>query len=104
MRPRSASEWRSFWRHGGERVLAAVLGSIWPPLGTASGEERDATAERVALLLGSAAPLRALAAELGRIRGELGAEADPACDAAAAEAVHRWFETQRPVGGVLCDS
>ena len=51
MRPRSASEWRSFWRHGGEDALAAVLGSIWPPLGTASGEERDATAERFPLLL-----------------------------------------------------
>jgi hypothetical protein len=104
VRPRSANEWRSFWHQGGEEELAALLGSIWPPLATAGGEARTAAAERIALLLGSAAPVRALAAELGRIRSGLGAGADPITDAGAAEAVHSWFEAQRPAGGVSCDA
>ncbi len=104
MRPRSANEWRSFWHDGGEEELADLLASVWPPLATAGDEAGNAAVERVALLLGSAAPARALAAEFGRIRSNLGAEADPAADAGAAEAVHAWFEAQRPAGGVSCES
>jgi hypothetical protein len=104
VRPRSANEWRSFWHQGGEAELAAVLGSVWPPLAGAGEEAGNAAAERVALLLGSAAPARALAAELGRIRTDLGAGADPVADAVAADAVHAWFEARRPAGGVWCDS
>jgi len=104
MRPRSADEWRSFWHQGGEQELAALLGSVWPPLATVGEEAGHTAAERVALLLGSAAPVRALAAELGRIRTDLGAESDPIADAEAADAVHAWFEAQRPAGGVSCDS
>ena len=104
MRPRSANEWRSFWHHGGEEELADLLGGVWPPLSTAGGEAGKAATERVALLLGSAAPPRALAAELGRIRGDLGVEANPAEDDRTAEVVHGWFESQRPAGGVSCDS
>jgi hypothetical protein len=94
MRPRSASEWRGFWRAGGERQLEALLEEVWEPLDRVSDEVRATHAERVALLLGSAAPARALAAELGRIRDELGSTPDPEADAAAAEAVRAWFEAQ----------
>ena len=81
MRPRSANEWRDFWRDGGERELHAQL------------EEFAPYAVRIATLLGSNAPLRALVAELGRIREhELQAPADQARDAALAERVYAWFE------------
>ena len=81
MRPRSANEWRDFWRHGGERALHAQL------------EEFAPYSVRIATLLGSNAPLRALVAELGRIREhELGAPGDPTRDAELAERVYAWFE------------
>jgi hypothetical protein len=102
VRPRSASEWRSFWHQGGEQQLAGVLRSAWPPIESAGDEAGEAAAERIALLLGSAAPSRAIAGELGRIRGELGLEGDTETDRAAADAVHAWFESQRPAGGVSC--
>jgi hypothetical protein len=104
MRPRSASEWRSFWHQGGERELASMLGSAWPPIASAAAADAETAAERISLLLGSAAPPRALAAELGRIRVDLGVDADPVADAAAAAAVHAWFEEQRPAGEVACGS
>jgi hypothetical protein len=82
MRPRSANEWRDFWRDGGERELHAQL------------EEFAPYSVRIATLLGSNAPLRALVAELGRIREhELRAPADPARDEDLAGRVYRWFET-----------
>ena len=84
--------------------LAGVLRSAWPPMASADDEAAQAAVERIALLLGSAAPPRAIASELGRIRGDLGAEADPESDTSAADAVHAWFETQRPAGGVSCGS
>jgi hypothetical protein len=81
VRPRNANEWRNFWRDGGERELHAQL------------EEFAPWSVRIATLLGSSAPLRALVAELGRIRThELDAPADPERDAAVAERVHAWFE------------
>jgi hypothetical protein len=81
VRPRSANEWRDFWRDGGERELHSQL------------EELAPYSVRIATLLGSNAPLRALVAELARIREhELGAPADPARDAALAERVYAWFE------------
>ena len=80
MRPRSANEWRDFWRDGGERALAAQL------------DELEPYSVRIATLLGSNAPLRALVGELGRIREhELGAPADPARDEELATRVHGWF-------------
>ena len=80
MRPRSANEWRDFWRDGGERELAAQL------------DEFEPYSTRIATLLGSAAPLRAVAAELGRIREhELKQAPDPARDAEVAERIHSWF-------------
>jgi hypothetical protein len=85
VRPRSANEWRSFWHHGGEEQLHDVLRDVWSP------EASAADAERVALLLGSAAPVRALAGELGRIRAESGANPDPDADRQAAEKVDEWF-------------
>src|SRR5262249_46469570 len=103
VRPRSANEWRSFWHHGGEQELADLLGRVWPPA-AARDEARPAATGRVALPLGSSAPLRALAAELGRIRGDLGAVANPAEDGQAAEVVQDWFESQRAAGGVSCGS
>ena len=79
-RPRSANEWRDFWRDGGERELHAQLDEFAPH------------SVRVATLLGSAAPLRAVAAELGRIRAhELRAPADPARDAEIAARILAWF-------------
>jgi hypothetical protein len=80
MRPRSANEWRDFWRDGGERELAAQLDELAP------------YSVRIATLLGSGAPERALAAEFGRIRqSELGAPADPLRDAELARRVRGWF-------------
>lgn len=82
MRPRAANEWRDFWRDGGERALHAQL------------EEFAPYSVRIATLLGSNAPLRALVAELGRIREhELAAPADPERDAELARRVYAWFET-----------
>ena len=80
MRPRSANEWRDFWRDGGERELAAQL------------DEFEPYSVRIATLLGSAAPLRAVAAELGRIRAhELGRAPDPERDEQVAQRIHAWF-------------
>jgi hypothetical protein len=84
VRPRSANEWRDFWREGGERELHAQL------------EEFAPYSVRVATLLGSNAPLRALVAELGRIRAhELAAPPDPERDAELAERVYAWFGASR---------
>ncbi len=80
MRPRAANEWRDFWRDGGERALAAQL------------DELEPYSVRIATLLGSNAPLRALVAELGRIREhELQAPADPTRDTELATRVYDWF-------------
>jgi hypothetical protein len=82
VRPRAANEWRDFWRDGGERALHAQL------------EEFAPYSVRIATLLGSNAPLRALVAELGRIRAhELAAPADPERDAIVAERIYAWFES-----------
>jgi len=82
MRPRSANEWRDFWRDGGEQELHARLAELAP------------YSVRIATLLGSNAPERALVAELGRIREhELGAERDPERDAELASRVYAWFES-----------
>jgi hypothetical protein len=82
MRPRGANEWRDFWRDGGEVELHAQL------------EEFAPYSVRIATLLGSNAPQRALVAELGRIREhELREPSDAARDAALAERVYAWFET-----------
>jgi hypothetical protein len=81
VRPRSANEWRDFWRDGGERELHAQLGEFAP------------CSVRIATLLGSNAPLRALVSELGRIREhELGAPPDPTADAEVAGRIYAWFE------------
>jgi hypothetical protein len=80
MRPRSANEWRDFWRDGGERELAAQL------------DEFEPYSVRIATLLGSGSPERALVAELGRIREhELGGTPDPARDAELAHRISSWF-------------
>jgi hypothetical protein len=81
VRPRSANEWRDFWRDGGERALHAQLDEFAP------------YSVRIATLLGSNAPLRALVAELGRIRAhELKEDPDPARDAEVAGRAYSWFE------------
>jgi hypothetical protein len=78
---RSANEWRDFWRDRGERELAELL------------DEFEAHTTRVATLLGSRAPERALAEELARIREhELGLAADPKRDEHVAARIHAWFE------------
>jgi hypothetical protein len=89
--PRSATEWRDWWAGGGERELRRVLREAWPPLGVADEETCAAMATRLATLLGSRSPRKALAAELGRMRAELGAAADADEDDAAAARVETWF-------------
>jgi hypothetical protein len=85
MRPRSANEWRDFWRDGGEQELHAQL------------EEFAPYSVRIATLLGSHAPERAVVAELGRIREhELAAPPDPERDAELAGRVYSWFESATP--------
>jgi hypothetical protein len=96
MRPRSASDWRRWWADGGERELRAVFREAWPPLAGTGDETCARLATRLATLLGSRAPLKALVAELGRMRTELGAEPARDEDAAAAERVQAWF----PAGSV----
>jgi hypothetical protein len=96
MRPRSANEWRRFWHRGGERQLEAVLRASWKPLADVDDDICATQAERIALLLGSAAPARAIAAELGRIRRVLHVEPDAAADEATAVTVREWFDTVRP--------
>jgi hypothetical protein len=92
VRPRSADEWRAFWRDGGETELRRVLRETWPPAAEADEEQCAWLATRIATLLGSNAPARALASELGRIRvHELAATPDPEADREAAEGVHAWF-------------
>ena len=94
MRPRSANEWRSFWHHGGEDELRVELQRIWPALHGVADEACARSVERVATLLGSNAPARALASELGRIRAdELDAAPDPDVDRDAAEAIVSWFRS-----------
>ena len=81
MRPRGANEWRDFWRDGGERELHARL------------EEFAPHSVRIATLLGSNAPQRALVAELGRIREhELRHSPDRGRDAEVAARIYAWFE------------
>jgi hypothetical protein len=108
VRPRNASEWRAFWHHGGEAELRVVLRDAWPPLRDAPEEARVRPAERVATLLGSNAPARALASELGRIRAdELDAAPDHEADRAAADAIVDWFAAQsvvRPPAASLDDT
>jgi hypothetical protein len=108
VRPRSANEWRDFWRDGGERELHALLekvaGTGSRRLPNAAVREESGTCPRgdisfapysvrIATLLGSNAPLRALVSELGRIREhELGAPPDPGADAELAGRIYAWFE------------
>ncbi|HEY2355260.1 MAG TPA: hypothetical protein VGH79_10230 [Gaiellaceae bacterium] len=81
MRPRSANEWRDFWRDGGERELNAQLDEFAP------------YSVRIATLLGSNAPAHALVAELGRIREhELEAPADRTRDEEIARRIYSWWE------------
>lgn len=95
MRPRSANEWRSFWHHGGEAELREVLRREWPPLHDAPEQACARPAERIATLLGSNAPPRAVASELGRIRSdELDAEPDPETDRATADVIVIWFASR----------
>jgi hypothetical protein len=96
VRPRSASDWRQWWAAGGEQELRAVLREAWPPLAGADDETCAHLSTRLATLLGSRAPVTALAGELGRMRAELGAAGDRAEDEAAAASVHEWF----PAGSV----
>ena len=80
MRPRSANEWRDFWRDGGERELHAQLDEFAP------------YSVRIATLLGSAVPLRAVVAELGRIREhDLQTPPDAVRDEEIATRIHAWF-------------
>jgi hypothetical protein len=88
-----AADWRRFWEERGMRELRLLLAESWPPLGAGTPRERDATAFRIASLLGSRAPSAAIAEELGRIRGELRLGEAPEEDARAATAIAAWFES-----------
>src|SRR5690242_6807168 len=96
MRPRSATDWRRWWAAGGEQELRAVFREAWPPLADADDETCSRLATRLSTLLGSRSPLKALTAELGRMRAEMGSPPDRDSDEAAALRVQEWF----PTGGV----
>ena len=69
------------WRDGGERELHAQLDEFAPH------------SVRIATLLGSNAPQRAVVAELGRIREhELRGSPAPERDAAVGARIYAWFE------------
>ncbi len=89
---KSAREWRAFWRSRGMRELADVVSAEWPPLDAAADDAREDCLFRIASLLGSRAPAKALADELGRVRRELGDEPVPLEDTQAAHAIAEWFE------------
>jgi hypothetical protein len=99
MRPRSATDWRTWWAGGGERQLRAVLREAWPPLADADDDTCAHHATRLATLLGSRAPLQALVAELGRVRRELGAPPDDEADRLAAERVQCGFPREASARG-----
>jgi hypothetical protein len=96
VRPRSATDWRVWWAERGERELRVVFLEAWPPLASADEDTRAHYATRLATLLGSRSPLKALAAELGRMRAELGLDPDADEDRAAAARIQDWF----PAGSV----
>jgi hypothetical protein len=96
VRPRSATDWRSWWAAGGEQGLRAVLLEAWRPLAGADDATCAHMATRLSTLLGSRAPLRAVTAELGRMRTELGSAPDAVEDERAAAIVRAWF----PAGSV----
>jgi hypothetical protein len=96
VRPRSATDWRSWWAAGGEQGLRAVLQEAWSPLAAADDPTCAHMATRLSTLLGSRAPLRAVSAELGRMRADLGAAPDAAEDERVAAIVREWF----PAGSV----
>jgi hypothetical protein len=89
----SAGDWRAFWQGRGMRELQLLLWAAWDPMDDGSPGEYDGYALRVASLLGSRASREAIAAELGRIRDELGLEPDLAEDARAATKITAWFES-----------
>jgi hypothetical protein len=68
-----------------------VLRDAWPPFADLDQGACAHYATRLATLLGSGAPLRALTAELGRIRAELGLAEEDVVDGRAAERLHAWF-------------
>ena len=89
---KGAGEWRDFWRERGMPELAQVLAESWAPLAAASPAERESCGFRIASLLGSRAPVPALAEELGRIRrDELGLAAAPGVDQRVAVTITSWF-------------
>ena len=90
------TDWRSWWADRGERELRDLLRECWPPRAQADDAVCARNAVRLSTLLGSRAPVPALAAELGRIRSELGAGSNPGDDLAAATRVRAWF----PAGSV----
>ena len=96
MRPRSSTDWRRWWAEGGEQELRALLRKTWRPLASADEGTCAHMATRLSTLLGSRAPLGALAAELRRMRAELGVPADDTEDERAATVVRDWF----PAGSV----
>ena len=73
------------------RELARVLEESWAPIAAAGPEERESCAFRVASLLGSRAPLGALAEELGRVRRDFGLPAAPDEDERSAATITSWF-------------
>jgi hypothetical protein len=96
VRPRSATDWRRWWAAGGEQELRVRLRGRWPPLALADQETCAHMATRLATLLGSRAPSRALVAELGRMRAELGAAPARDEDERVAAEIQAWF----PAGSV----
>jgi hypothetical protein len=93
--PVDATGWRDFWRGRGEQELTTLLREVWGPLAAAEREVVQSHATRVATLLGSRAPDRAVASELGRMRDGLRAQPDPDGDAAAAARLVAWFDEAR---------
>ena len=94
-------EWRMWWRRAGFAGARRVLMEEWDPIGVrgepAAADEYDNYVPKVGGLLRAGAPPAELAAYLTTVRTEwMELPPAPDLDAAAAEALVRWYAEATP--------